>query len=109
MAMSTQYSSASPLFVDTGISAAEKCYWSNTDELAFINFLLECKAKAGDGSNFKANIWNAAAVEMLKHTAKGGMKVALKCKAKYVLVCQQLVYNLRGPLNIISFKRSIAQ
>ena len=101
MAMSTQYSSDSPLFVDTGISAAERCHWSNTDELAFINFLLECKAEAGDRGNFKANIWNATAVETLKHTTKGGMKVALKCKAKYVSVCQQLVCNLRCLLNII--------
>jgi hypothetical protein len=47
-----------------------------------INFLLDHKAEAGDGGSFKANIWNAAAVKMLKHTTKGGPKIAGKFKAK---------------------------
>ena len=89
MAMSTHRSSESLPLVNTGSSVAEpRCHWTDADELAFINFLLDHKAEAGDGGSFKANIWNAAAVEMLKHTTKGGTKVAGKCKAKYVVVCQ---------------------
>jgi hypothetical protein len=89
MAMSTRRSSESPPLVNTGSSTAEpRCHWTDADELAFINFLLDHIAEAGDGGSFKANIWNAAAVEILKHTTKGGTKVAGKCKAKYVAVCQ---------------------
>jgi hypothetical protein len=89
MAMSTRRSSESPPLVVTGTSTAEpRCHWTDSDELALINFLLDHKAEAGDGGSFKSNIWNAAAVEMLKHTTKGGIKVAAKCKAKYVAVRQ---------------------
>jgi len=93
MAMSTCRSSASPPLVITGTSTAEqRCHWSDANELALINFLLNHKAEAGDGGSFKPNIWNAAAVEMLKHTAKGGTKVAGKCKAKYISVCTMFYY-----------------
>jgi hypothetical protein len=85
--MSTRRSSDSPPATVVDPPTSERCHWTDADELAFINFLLEHKAEAGDGGSFKANIWNAAAAEMLKHTTKGGPKVAGKCKAKYVSVC----------------------
>ena len=68
--------------------ADPRCHWTEADELTFINFLLDHKAEVGDGGGFKANIWNVVVVEMLKHTTKGGIKIATKCKAKYVVVCQ---------------------
>jgi hypothetical protein len=40
---------------------------------SFINFLLDRKAEVGGGGGFEANIWNAVAVEMLKHTTKGSI------------------------------------
>ena len=87
--MSTRHSTESPPLVITGNSTADpRCHWTDTDELTFINFLLGCKANVGDGGGFTANHWNAVAVEMLKHTTKGGIKVAAKCKAKYVSVRQ---------------------
>jgi hypothetical protein len=86
MAMSTRHLSDSPPLVITTSTADLRCHWSDDDELVLINFLLDHKAEAGDGGSFKANIWNAAAIEMLKHTWKGGPKIAGKCKAKYVAV-----------------------
>ena len=91
MAMSTRHSSESPPLVITGSTADPRCHWTDADELTLINFLLDHKAEAGEGGSFKLNIWNAAAVEMLKHTTKGGTKVAVKCKAKYVAVCTMTV------------------
>jgi hypothetical protein len=85
MAMSTHHSSDSPPLV-TGTTES-RCHRTEADKLAFINFLLDHKAEAGDGGNFKSNIWNDVSVEMLKHTSKGCVKVASKCKAKYILVC----------------------
>jgi hypothetical protein len=90
--MSTRHSSDSPPLVITTSTVYLRCHWSD-DELVLINFLLDHKAEAGDGGSFKANIWNAAAVKMLKHTTKGGPKIAGKFKAKYVVVRQSLVYN----------------
>jgi hypothetical protein len=84
-----------------------RCHWMDADELALINFLLDHKAESGDGGSFKSNIWNAAAAEMVKHTTKGGIKVAAKCKAKYVLVHTMLFCYFEWHLNHISFERSI--
>jgi hypothetical protein len=90
MAVSTRCSSNSPPIGVADTSSTERCHWNPSDDAALISFLLDHKAEAGDGGSFKANIWNAAAVEMLKHTTKGGVKIASKCKAKYVAVRFQL-------------------
>ena len=90
MAMSTHCSFNSPPIGVADTFSTERCHWNPSDDAALISFLLDHKAEAGDGGSFKANIWNAAAVEMLKHTTKGGVKIASKCKAKYVAVRFQL-------------------
>jgi hypothetical protein len=108
MAMSTCCLSDSPPFVITPSTANPRCHWSNDYyEFALINFLLDHIAEVVDGGSFKSNILNTATVEMLKHTAKGGPKIAGKCKAKYVSVRQCLICNFEWHLNFISFKRSI--
>jgi hypothetical protein len=90
MAMSTHRSSNSPPIGVADTSSTERCHWGPSADAALISFLLDHKAEAGDGGSFKPNIWNAAAVKMLKHTTKGGIKIASKCKAKYVAVHFQL-------------------
>ena len=86
MVMSTRHSSNSSLIGGADTSSTERCHWNPSDDVALISFFLDHKAEAKDGGSFKANIWNAATVEMLKHTTKGGVKIASKCKAKYVAV-----------------------
>jgi hypothetical protein len=61
----------------------QKTFWSTEDETALIEFLIERKAEAGDGANFKQSVWNAAAEEMVKHTTKGPPKSADSCKTKW--------------------------
>ena len=63
-----------------------KAVWTPEDETALINFLVQHKAEAGDDANFQTAIWNAAAQEMIKHTAKGGAKTAEACKTKWARV-----------------------
>ncbi|KIM80437.1 hypothetical protein PILCRDRAFT_9617 [Piloderma croceum F 1598] len=100
MAMSTHRSSDSPPLVITTSTADPRCHWSDDDELVLINFLLDHIAEAGDGGSFKPNIWNAAAVKMLKHTAKGGPNIARKCKAKYVSLREEHSVSNEDGLNV---------
>ena len=90
MAVLTRRSSNSPPIGIVNTSSTERCHWNPSNDAALISFLLDHKAEAGDGGSFKANIWDAATVEMLKHTTKGGGKIASKCRAKYVAVHFQL-------------------
>jgi hypothetical protein len=56
--------------------------WLASDEAALISFLVACKAKAGDGFNFKNTIWKAAALYIVAYTEKGDLKIASACKNK---------------------------
>ena len=56
--------------------------WTQKDETALIKFLIPHKSGAGDGLNFKASVWTAAAAHMQPVTTKGGPKHADKYKAK---------------------------
>ena len=67
------------------------CHWTPEDESALIAFLVDHKAEAGDGMNFKTSTWKAAVAEMEKHRAKGATKGHLACKNKYAQVCQFLL------------------
>jgi hypothetical protein len=60
-----------------------KADWTADDVDAFVDFLVEHRAEAGDGANFKPSVWTAAASEMAKHTTKGARKTANACKSKW--------------------------
>jgi|ERR1700722_3185400 len=62
--------------------------WQDSDVRALLNFLLEHKAEAGDGANFKPAIWNKAATmfSSIPHNI-GGPKTANSCKNKWAKVC----------------------
>lgn len=62
MAMSTHHMSDSPPLVITPSIAEPRWHWSDNDELALINFLLDHIAEVVDGGSFKLKIWNTAAV-----------------------------------------------
>ena len=84
--MHTRRTSQSP---PTSLQENEEgdCHWSKDDVEALIDFLVEHKAEAGDGGNFKAVVWTAVAQEMGKRTSKGAKKTAAKCKSKWERVC----------------------
>jgi hypothetical protein len=67
--------------ITTGSS--DRSYWTEGDETRLVQFLLDHQAEAGDGANFKASIWNAAADELSKHVTKGGPKTSGSCKSKW--------------------------
>ena len=58
--------------------------WSDNETRSLIDFLLQHKAEAGDGANFKAATWNAAAAAMAKTpTEKGIPKSATSCQSRW--------------------------
>ena len=61
----------------------EKAFWTQADEEALVRFLIDVKASAGDGGNFKKTTWTAAAAHMRQFTSKGGPKTADSCKNKW--------------------------
>lgn len=94
ISMSTRSKKAS---VDGMITdTVDRAHWSAADESALVFFLLEHKSEAGDGANFKAQTWKAAAEVLGKTVAKGGPKTAASCKNKW----QRVHHNL----NFFSFR-----
>jgi len=65
---------------------ASNVVWTKEDETALIDFLITHKSVAGDGLNYKASVWTAAAAHMQPVTTKGAPKNAEKCKAKWTRV-----------------------
>src|SRR5271170_133672 len=60
--------------------------WTDADESALLAFLLDHKAEAGDGANFKQTTWNEAAIKLGERPYKGGAKTANSCKNKWAKV-----------------------
>jgi hypothetical protein len=63
--------------------AKERAYWSADDEIFFATFLLEHKAEAGDGANFKNKTFADAGKELDARKKKGGSKTVDACKSKW--------------------------
>ena len=64
----------------------DRAYWSTQDETALLNYLLEHKAEAGDGGNFKEAVFEGAraALQSARRTdAKGAPKTLSSCKSKW--------------------------
>ena len=70
-----------------------KALWTTTDEDELITFLVEHKAAAGDGGNFKKTTWTAASEHLKQFTMKGGVKTAEACKSKWSRV-RRFTFNI---------------
>ncbi|KAF8578310.1 hypothetical protein K439DRAFT_1243776, partial [Ramaria rubella] len=57
--------------------------WSEADEAAFIEYLVEHRADAGDGGGFKTNVWVGLADMLNKLPTDGLSKTASKCRSKW--------------------------
>ena len=63
-----------------------KAFWFQDDEAAFINYLINHKSKAGDGANFKTNVFVGASQEHTKTVSCGSLKTPAACKSKWAQV-----------------------
>lgn len=57
--------------------------WTTDNERVMIEYLIDNKAIAGDGLNFKDTVWNGVAAALEKQRTEGGVKTAKKCKEKW--------------------------
>jgi hypothetical protein len=67
--------------------SAGRAHWTDKDVRNLLDFLMEHKAKAGDGANFTKTTWQAAAAELGKiPPEKGAPKTPDSCKSKWTKV-----------------------
>lgn len=74
--------------------AAGKAQWTEADEIALIDYIMEHKAEAGDAMKFKSSFWSGAAKEMLLHSAFGGVKTPQGCSSKWDRVRSKLYFSV---------------
>jgi len=76
--------------LSTSITSADpgniKAFWTQNDEVALINYLIDHKSEAGDGANFKTNVFVGASQELTKTVSCGGLKTPAACKSKWAWV-----------------------
>ena len=70
---------------------APAAHWTPKEELALIEFLIENKAKAGDGCNFKAATFQKVTKAIAPLLHHGAVKTAKACGNKYCAVSPTLV------------------
>ena len=76
---------------------AEKAVWNETETSALIDYLVQHKAEAGDGGNFKDATYNAAAEHITSLKTTGPAKSGKMCKTKWAAV-SDLLPNIRHHL-----------
>ncbi|KAF8589310.1 hypothetical protein K439DRAFT_1612894 [Ramaria rubella] len=57
--------------------------WPTPDLTAFMDFLVDHKAEAGNSMIFKGPLWTCAAAYMTNHASSGGIKTAGACRLKW--------------------------
>ena len=66
-----------------------KAFWTQDNEVALINYLINHKSEAGNGGNFKTNVFVGASQELTKTVSCGGLKTPAACKSKWAWVCTE--------------------
>ncbi|KAJ7737142.1 hypothetical protein DFH07DRAFT_699384, partial [Mycena maculata] len=72
--------------------------WTNLDHITCLEFLIEHKAEAGDGRNFKIKTFYEVAIVVNAVRSKGGPKTANACQTKYAALKKlyQLVLEIKN-------------
>ena len=71
----------------TAREKGDRAIWTEEETGALLTYLIEHKAEAGDGANFKASTFSNAAKLLVPMKVKGGEKTADVCKRKWASVC----------------------
>src|SRR5262245_39537972 len=61
----------------------ESAQWDEGEVSALVNYLSEHRSEAGDGGNFKASTFNAAAEAIQPFHKLGPQKTSVMCKRKW--------------------------
>lgn len=65
---------------------APQAYWTTSEEVALIDFLVDHKAEAGDGCSFKETTFQKAVKHIAHLLNRGASKTAKSCGNKYSAV-----------------------
>jgi hypothetical protein len=84
------------------VDGDQRASWSIEDEDALIQFLVEHRAEAGNGFNFKTKTFNAASIVVNAMRTKGGTKTWRVCKNKWTQVCS-VCYIGRTAMTVVAF------
>lgn len=90
IALCAQYTTLLMATTPTATSSA-KAYWNDKEIAAFIDYLHDHKAEAGDGGNFKISTFNRAAEHLAPLLTQGGKKTSAMCKTKWASASQYLI------------------
>src|SRR5271170_3543506 len=86
--------STSPPNPSSDTEKPSRAIWLPEDTTALVAFLHKRQSEAGDGMNFKASMWTAAAAELEKTRVRGGVKGPAACKSKYLKVSPYLCMSM---------------
>ncbi|KAJ3737208.1 hypothetical protein DFJ43DRAFT_1035475 [Lentinula guzmanii] len=64
-------------------AAPTKAVWTDTDTFGLLEFLIDNKARAGDGGSYPMMVYNEAAIECNKLHSQGAKKTGTLCKNKF--------------------------
>ncbi|KAF8575968.1 hypothetical protein K439DRAFT_1623202 [Ramaria rubella] len=76
--------------------------WVVEDDIMLINLLIDHKAEAGEGGNFKKSMWMVVAGVMVDQPSTGGLKTWEACRSRWIKLRKdynlalQLKQNLSG-------------
>ena len=83
LALTALYSQCATLVMALSTKSTEKAHWSPEETAVLVDYLYDHRAEAGDGGNFKAPTFNAAATHINPLLSQGPQKTAQMCKTKW--------------------------
>ena len=69
------------------MTSREKAHWTDEEINAFLDYLIEHQAEAGEGMSFKTATFTGAAALLAPMKVQGADKTAETCKRKWNTVC----------------------
>jgi hypothetical protein len=65
----------------------EKAHWNELETSALVDYFYEHRSEVGEGGNFSAETYDAAAEHISLHLSQGPKKTGKMCETKWASVC----------------------
>jgi hypothetical protein len=70
----------------------QHAFWTSAEESAFVDFLVDNKAEAGDGGNFKTATYQGALGHVAPLYERGAAKTVKVLRNKWTAVCSLHIF-----------------